>query len=79
MRTLTERMNFSQVETANSIKVKKFHDVNHSETICLYCAENDIEINHVNEIEFNAAVEVFEDYGQNDKSTESFHFSIDND
>lgn len=72
-----ERLNFSDTETADSVLIKKWHDVNHYETLCLYCADNDIDISEVSESEFQSAAFLMQDHGQYDGSTDHYYFSID--
>ncbi len=71
-------LNFSdRNESSSAIEIKKWHDVNHYETLCLYCAENDIDLSDVSDNEFLNAVQVMAEHGQNDKSTDSYFFWID--
>jgi len=78
MKKFSERLNFSTAKDNDSaIEIKKWHDVNHYETLCLYCAENDIDISQVSDEDFMAASEVMAEHGQSDKGTDSYFFWID--
>ena len=77
MNTLAERLNFSDTKADGSIEVKKWHDVNFYETLCLYCADNEIDLSSVSDDDFDGAVIVMEDYGQADKQNETYFFWID--
>lgn len=75
---LTEKLNFSdQKQSESAIKIKKWHDVNHYETLCMYVADNDIDITSVSDDDFYAASEVMAQHGQQDKSTDHYWFWID--
>ena len=77
MKPLQERANFSDTEIENSIKIPKWRNVNHYETLCLYCNENEDSFEDVTDEEFDACVELMEIHGQEDKSTDHYFFSID--
>jgi hypothetical protein len=80
MATLSERLNFSNNEdNSKAIEIKKWHSVNHYETLCKYCADNDIELKSIEDSDFDSAVLIMEDMGQADISTDSYFFWIDND
>lgn len=74
-----KRLNFATKGfiPSRAISIKKFHDVNHSETLHLYCANNDIDLKNVSEAEIDGAVLLMEVYGQSDKSCDSYFFWID--
>ncbi len=76
MKTLTQRLNFSDTNDNNSsIKIDKTKDINYFDTFCMYCADNDVDIACVTTEEFDAAAETFEDF--NSPSNNSFYFWID--
>ena len=77
MENFINRLNFSSKEHHNSIEIKKWESVNHYERLCLYCAENNIDIKSVSEDDFGAASDLMADFGQSDKSTDSYYFWID--
>ena len=78
MTNFIETLNFSdRKESASAIEIKKWHSVNHYETLCLYCAENDIDLSNVSDEEFYTASDVMAQHGQEDKSTDSYFFWID--
>jgi len=78
MKTLVQRMNFSTHRNpGEAIEIKKWHDVNHYETLCLYCANNDIDLKNIEDDDFFAASEIMQEHGQDDKSTDSYFFWID--
>lgn len=77
---LCDRLNFSdKKECQSAIEVKKWHSVNHYETLCKYCADNDIDLSEINDLDFNNAGLIMADYGQENKATDSYFFWIDND
>ena len=78
MTTFTETLNFSNTnQDDRAIEINKWSNVNHFDTLCLYCAENDIDVNSIDDAEFEAAAEMMADHGQSDKSTDSYFFWID--
>ena len=80
MKSLSERLNFSNSQdNPSAIEIKKWHSVNHYETLCKYCSDNDIALSDVDDSDFDSAVIIMEDAGKEDKSTDSYFFWIDND
>ena len=78
METLSEKLNFSSTQDNDSaIKVSKWSNVNHYETLCMYCANNDIDLDSVSDEDFEACSNIMENHGQADKSTDSYFFWID--
>lgn len=82
MTNLSGRLNFSSKESSNSIEIKKWNDVNHYETLLKYCSDNDIDSTKYIDPEclyddFDACAELMGQHGQEDKSTDTYHFSID--
>jgi len=77
MATLAERLNFSDTEVSGSVKVKKWHDVNFYETLCLYCSDNEVDLSSVSDDDFDGAVMTMEDHGQADKENDAYFFWID--
>jgi hypothetical protein len=78
MSNFIESLNFSSSDdNSNAIEIKKWNDVNHYETLCQYCANNDIDLTDVSDDDFYAASELMADHGQADKSTDSYFFWID--
>ena len=80
MTTLTERLNFSQ-QTSNPSAIK-LHNRNRGisyyyDNLCLYCADNDIDLGNVSDDEFMAAAEVMSGHGTLDLSTDHYFFWID--
>jgi hypothetical protein len=77
MTTFTAQLNFStKKENESAIKVKKWNDVNHYDTLCLYCANNNISIEHISDREFDGAAELMSVHGQNDKTSDYYFFWI---
>lgn len=77
MSTLSERLSFSNTQdNPTAIEIKKWHSVNHYETLCKYCADNDIDLSVVEDSDFDSAVIIMEDMGKEDKSTDSYFFWI---
>lgn len=78
MTTLSEKLNFSTRRLNDeSIEIDKRRDINLYETLCLYCADNDINLCEVSEEEFDAACEVLKMHGSEDMSSDTFFFWID--
>ena len=84
MSNFLERLNFSVKpnELENGVKINRNNDINYFETLCLYCADYNIELKNVSDEDFDAAVEVLKNYGFNDSSLiwefdNTFFFSID--
>jgi len=76
---LSKRLNFSdKQENDTAIKIKKWHGVNHYETLCLYCADNDINIEEISDDDFYSCSVIMQEYGQEDKSIGHYYFWIDN-
>lgn len=75
---LVEKLNFSDVEQVErAVKIDRNKDVNVYETLCLYCAENDVDLNGISDEEFSSAVEIIENYGSKDAEIKEFYFWID--
>lgn len=78
MEKLSEKLNFSERSgPERSIKIDPRRDVNYYETLCLYCAENDINLNNLEQEEIDAAVNIIENYGSAELKREPFYFWID--
>jgi hypothetical protein len=76
--TFSERLNFSsKKEHKSAVKINKWHDVNFYETLCLYCADNEINLMMYSANDFDGAVKTLETYGQADKSEDFYYFWID--
>ncbi len=50
-------------------------DVNFYETLCMYCADNDIDLDSVSDADFDGAVMAMEAYGTCPRG--EYHFWID--
>jgi hypothetical protein len=48
------------------------------ENLCAYCANNDIDLNDIDNNDFCSAVDVMEAHGTNDLSIDHYFFWIDN-
>ena len=78
METLSEKLNFSNTQDNDSaIEINKFSSVNFFDTLCLYCADNDIDIYDVDDNDFAGCADIMESHGQADKSTDFYFFWID--
>ena len=78
MKTFTERLNFSDTQDSElAIKIEKWCELNHYDTLRDYCADHDIALNTLTDEEFDAAGELMSDHGQHDKSTDVYYFWID--
>ncbi len=78
MKTLAERLNFSfEDSTCDSIVIDRAKDINYYDTFCKYCADNDVNLDNVNDAEFDGAVGVFEDFASYCTGLTLFNFWID--
>ena len=77
MSTLTKRLNFSIHPRNGAIRIPKWSDVNHYETLSQYCADKYVDLSTVTERDFEASVELMRDYGGSDKEVDSYFFWID--
>lgn len=82
MTTLFNRLNFPSSATSNSIEINKWCDVNFYQTLLQYCSNNNINAECYIEPDdsfdcFDQCVLAMEEYGQEDKSTDTYHFCID--
>ncbi len=78
MKTLAERLNFSfENSTCDSIVIDRAKDINYYDTFCKYCADNDVNLDNVNDAEFDGAVEVFEDFASQRTEQTTFNLWID--
>jgi len=74
--TLSERMNFSSfANISNSIEIDNRKNINYYETLCLYCADNNIKLTSVSDSEFDSAITTFKNHNSNAKKR--YFFSID--
>jgi hypothetical protein len=77
METLAERLNFSlKNEHELAVKIDKWRDISYYDTLCKYCADNDINIMMYSATDFDNAVETLRTYGQDDKSFDLYYFWI---
>ena len=78
LKTLAERLNFSdQKEHKSAIKIPKWRDINHYETLCLYCSDNDIDLDLISDHDFDSCPEIMKHHGQKDKALDHYYFWID--
>ena len=77
METLSSRLNFSQKDLhSNAVKIEKKRDINFYETLCLYCADNSIDLTGISESDFCTASMILENH-IDDLSEDYFYFWID--
>lgn len=75
---LSGMLNFSKIkDVERAVEINKKKDINYYETLCLYCADNDIDLKNVSDNEFDSAVEILSNYGLLDISFDLFFFWID--
>jgi hypothetical protein len=60
-------------EHASAVKILKCFDVNHYETLCKYCADNDINIMMYSAKEFDEAVKTLENFGQEEDGKQALY------
>ena len=77
MKTLSNKLNFSDTPKDGAIQIKKWANVNFYETLCFYCSENNINVSDIDEDDFDGCSLIMADYGQADKSTDTYWFWID--
>ena len=80
MTKFTNRLNFSQKKESES--AIKLHNRNRDfgyyyDNLCLYCANNDIEIDNISDKAFSDAVDLMEMHSTNDISTDHYYFWIE--
>ena len=76
--TLTSRLNFSDIrDSDNAIEISKWGMSGFYETLCCYCADNNIDLTNISDSDFDSAVIIMSEYGQADKSTDCYYFWID--
>lgn len=64
MSNLTENLNFSLTDdNMRSIQIDPTRGVNFYDTLCLYCANNDVNLSSVINSDFDSAVIAMESYG----------------
>lgn len=77
-KTLSERLNFStREENEKCVKIRKWHSINFYETLCLYCANNNINTDPISFDEFTGCVDILKSHGQADKSCDHYYFWIE--
>jgi hypothetical protein len=80
MANFTEKLNFSiKKEHPSAIRM---HNRNRDfgyyyDNLCLYCANNDIDLQKINDDEFMAAANVMSDFGTKDLEIDHYFFWID--
>jgi hypothetical protein len=81
MKTLSERLNFSErEEKEHAVKIDRRKDISYYETLCAYCANNDIDLTKVDDGDFDSAVFLLKEYGSANKfGPEIYYFWIDDD
>ena len=73
--TINGKLTFSHSsESDSAVKINPKKDINFFETLCKYCADNNVSLNSVTDFEFNEAVETLESYSEN--SDYEFYFWI---
>ena len=80
METLSEKLNFTTNESVvpeRAVKIDSGMDTNIYETLCLYCADNDVDLTGVSCSDFSEASETIFGYGTSDIASNSFYFWID--
>ncbi len=83
MKTLTERMNFADAglesSPSRSFQILKWRNpmLSAFDNLCLYCSDNDVCLDSVSDDDFQACADLIGEYGQEDKSTSTFVFWID--
>lgn len=80
MSSFTQKLNFSNKRRYDrAVKIDRRRDVNYYETLCLYCANNDIDLEQVSDTDFDSAGIVFEEHGKLARSIfgDVFYFWMD--
>lgn len=77
-KSLAERLNFSTTKDDDrAVKIERRKDIAYYDTLCLYCANNDIRLDTVSNHELDGAVFVLESYGKDALDIDHFYFWID--
>lgn len=80
MSTFTETLNFSSNSDASSAIELYANNRDfgyYYDNLCLYCANNNIDINLISDDEFDAAAEIMMDHGTAKPEIQSYFFWID--
>lgn len=82
MKTLTERLNLSMkdnLDNSMKLKLKSSGNSAYYDNLCLYCAENNIDLKNISDADFEACADAIETFaGQYDEYNQKvFYFSID--
>jgi hypothetical protein len=78
IKPFSQRLNFSDMKHHKSaIKINKWHNVNHYETLCKYCIDNDVNLESITDSYFDSCVIKMQEYGQQDKKIDYYYFWID--
>ena len=70
MKILTQRLNVTFGQNSNGITFDTRRDVNIYETVCKYCADENISLKDVSDVDFDNVVETIENF-KNDMSNET--------
>lgn len=82
MKTLTERLNLSfknDLENSMSLKFKSSGGSAFYDNLCLYCAENDIDLKEIDDVDFESCANAIENFANqyDEYNQKIFYFSID--
>lgn len=80
MTTLSAKLNFStKPESVSAISLfSRGRDLGYYyDNLCLYCANNNIDLSETDDADFDSAAQILYEFGSNDFSTDRFLFWID--
>jgi len=80
MKHFAANLNFSDTrKNDRSVKIDRRKDINYYETLCLYCANNDIDLTEVDDDDFHSAGIALENYGKRGRiaNGDVFYFWFD--
>lgn len=76
MKNFTSRLNFSNTQNnENAIKIDCRKDISYFDTLCLYCANNNINLDSIDNDDFSSAAMRIEDYGKK-SDVQTFFFGL---
>ena len=78
MKTLSDRLNLSLTKDVEwAVRIDKHRDVNFFDTLCLYCANDNINTDIIDDDDFIACADIIADFASNDMGSDHYYFWIE--
>jgi len=82
MATLSEKLNFTVSSNGTPDRSIKLYAKNRDygyyyDNLCLYCANNDIELSNISDTDFSSAADIMSGFGSADSECVTYYFWID--